>query len=45
MRAKVVELLKLLNRAKVVDENKDKNKKTISGKTFQRKDGPPEKKS
>jgi len=39
MRAKVVELLKILNRAKVIDESKDasKNKKTISGKTFTRK--------
>jgi len=38
MRAKVVDLLKVLNRAKVIDENKAKDKKTISGKTFQRKD-------
>jgi len=40
MRAKVVELLKVLNRAKVIDENRDssKNKKTISGKTFTRKE-------
>jgi len=38
MRAKVVELMKILNRAKVIDENKVKDKKTISGKTFQRKD-------
>jgi len=38
MRAKVVELMKILNRAKVVDENKSKDKKTISGRTFQRKD-------
>jgi len=38
MRARVVGLLKVLNRAKVEDPEKDKSKgkKTISGKTFRR---------
>jgi actin related protein 2/3 complex subunit 2 len=38
MRARVVSLLKVLNRAKVEDpeKDKDKGKKTISGKTFRR---------
>jgi len=38
MRARVVTLLKVLNRAKIIDPEKDKEagKKTISGKTFRR---------
>jgi len=38
MRARVVNLIKVLNRAKVEDPEKDKTKgkKTISGKTFRR---------
>jgi len=38
MRAKAGDLLKVLNRAKVIDESKEKSKKTISGRTFVRKD-------
>jgi len=40
MRARVVQLLKVLNRAKIIDPEKEKDKeagkKTISGKTFRR---------
>jgi len=43
MRVRVVNLLKVLNRARVEDPEKDKSKgkKTISGKTFRRAAGPP----
>jgi len=46
MRARVTSLLKVLNRARVEDPEKDKTKgkKTISGKTFRRAVGPPAKK-